>query len=105
MATGDILSATILSSGDRADITIEGIVSGGTYDMGLGATNRTITAARPKVAFFVTSFGYDDTGTLITKTRWVYGTFPTRKVYPDEADNEESDSGGNVTVRVWLSSE
>lgn len=102
MATGDILSVTIISEGDRADITIEGLGTGGTYSMGLGTDNKT-SAATPKVALYVTSLGYDDTGTAITQGRWVYGTIQARKAYPDNAQNEESTSGGNVTVRVWLS--
>lgn len=102
MATGDILSATIISDGDRADITIEGLSTGGTYAMGLGADND-VTAALPKVVFYVTSLGYDDLGNATTKQRMVYGTWPTRKAYPNEAQNEESVSGSDVIVRVWLS--
>lgn len=101
MATGDILSIAILAEGDRADITIEGLSTGGTYALGMGA-DMTITAAKPKITLYVTSKSYDDAGNPITKERQVYGKFPTRKIYPDEADNEESTSGGNVTVRVWL---
>ena len=102
MATGDILSVEIIADGDRADITIEGLSTGGTYSMGLG-TNNTTTSVTPKIALWVTSLGYDDTGTQITQGRWVYGTIKTREGYPNEALNEETASGGNVTVRVWLS--
>ncbi len=101
MATGDILSATIIAEGDRADITIEGLSTGGTYAMGLG-TDNVISAAIPKIAFYVTSLGYDDNGNAITQQRMVYATKQTRKAYPNNAQNEESTSGGNVTVRVWL---
>lgn len=57
----------------------------------------------PKIAFTVTSLGFDDDGEATTIQRMVYATHAVRKPYPDEATNQETAAGGNVTVRVSLS--
>jgi hypothetical protein len=101
MATGDILSVAVGADGWYADITIEGLSTGGTYNLGLGTYN--VTTGAPKVVFTVVSKGFDDTGAATTITRTVYGTRQVRKAYPNQATNEESTAGGNVTVRVALS--
>ena len=104
MATGDILSVAAIANGGFADITIEGLGTGGTYDLGLGAGNNPATGS-PKVVFTVVSQGY--TGDVLgTRTRAIYGTVRSRKpwsVSGDELTAQESASGGNVTVRVALS--
>lgn len=100
--TGDILSVAIGADGWYADITIEGLSTGGTYSLGLGTNNDPATGT-PKITFTVVSLGYDDTGAATTITRTIYGTKQVRKAYPNDATNEESASGGNVTVRVALS--
>jgi len=101
MATGDILSVTIPAEGYYAEILIEGLAIGGTYDMGLG-TNNTISAST-KVVFTIVSLGYDDTGSSTTITRTIYGTIKRRKVTPNNAQADETTSGSNVIVRVNLS--
>jgi hypothetical protein len=100
MAAGDILGIVIGTDGWYADITIEGVATGGTYNFGLGANNDPTVA---KLALTVVSLGFDDTGAATTMTRTVYGTKQVRKVYPNQAINEETASGGNTTVRVALS--
>ena len=104
MATGDILSVAAIANGGFADITIEGLGTGGTYDLGLGAGNNPATGS-PKVVFTVVSQGY--TGDVLgTRTRAIYGTVRSRKpwsVSGDELTAQESTSGGNVTVRVAFS--
>ena len=103
-ATGDITAVRIASaiaySGWTAEIDIDGLSTGGTYDFGLGANNDPTNA---KMVFTVTSQGYDDSGNATTMTRTVYGTNYVRKVYPDNAQAYETDNGGSVTVRVALS--
>ncbi len=102
MAQGDILSVTVGSEGWYVDIVIDDLSTGGSYDMGLGANNNPATGT-PKIVFTVVSLGYDATGTPTTVTRTVYGTKAIRKPYPNQSQNEESSSGGDVTVRVALS--
>lgn len=103
-ATGDITAVRIASdtaySGWTAEIDIDGLSTGGTYDFGLGANNDPTNA---KMVFTVTSQGYDDSGNATTMTRTVYGTNYVRKVYPDNAQAYETNNGGSVTVRVALS--
>ncbi len=100
--TGDILSVEILVNGREADIKIEGLGTGGTYDFGLGALNDPSTGT-PKITFAVVSMGYDTTGTATTRARSVYGVKAVRKVYPNQASAEETVSGSDVIVRVVLS--
>lgn len=99
-ANGDILAVSIDESGYTASITIEGLGTGGTYDMGFGTNNNPSTA---KIVFTVVSMGYDDTGSPTTLTRTVYGTIPLRKPYPDYTTNQETVSGSDVIVKVVLS--
>lgn len=100
-ATGDIQSVTIRADGWTADVAIEGLNTGGTYEFGLGANNA-ITGSE-KVVFTVVSHSFDDTGAATTKTRTVYGVKAMRKAYQNDASNEETNSGGTTTVRVILS--
>lgn len=103
-ATGDILAVRIAGdnvaeSGWVAEIDIEGLAVGGTYDFGFTGT----TPTAPKATFTVTSAGYDNTGAVTTMTRTVYGTNYQRKVYPDHASAKESVVGTTLTIRVALS--
>jgi hypothetical protein len=100
-ATGDIVSATIRPDGWSADIVIEGLGTGGTYDMGLGTNNNPATGT-PKITFTVVSKALRADGAT-TLTRTIYGTKQVRKPYPDQATNDETAEGGNVRVRVALS--
>lgn len=103
-ATGDITAVRISSdtaySGWVAEVDISGLSTGGTYDFGLGTNNDPTNA---KMVFTVTSQGYDDSGNATTMTRTVYGTNYVRKIYPNNAQANETDNGGSVTVRVALS--
>ena len=102
MANGDILSVTIGADGWYADITVAGLNTGGTYAFGLGAGSNPAAGA-PKITLTATSLGFDDTGSATTITRTIYGTYQVRQPYPNQALNQETASGGNVTVRVALS--
>jgi len=103
--TSDIIAIRIPSttaySGWEAEIDISGMSTGGTYDFGLGTNNSPTNA---KAVFTVTSQGYDDTGAATTITRTVYGTNYVRKIYPDNAQADETNNGGSsVTLRIALS--
>lgn len=101
MAAGDILSVVIPATGDRAEITIEGKGTGGTYDLGIGSvTDPVIDNA--KIVFEIVSLGYLDNFTLGTNTRLTFGSKFVRKVTPNEAQADETVSGSDVIVRVWL---
>ena len=101
--TGDILSVEISTDGWSAYVTIEGFAIGATYDFGLGTNNADTGSAT--VVFTVVSEGYNASGILGTVTRTVYGTHSVRKPYPNEAQTDETVSGGNMTVRIALSSQ
>lgn len=101
---GDVLTATILASGERAELLIKGKATGGTYDFGLGPDPETDPVPdAAKVVFTVTSKGFDDAGVATTNVRTVHATKFVRKVTPDEDDADETVSGSDVIIRVWLS--
>ena len=102
-ANGDITAVRIAGdtahNGWTAEIDISGLSTGGTYNLGLGANNNPLTA---KIAFTVTSPGYDASGNATTITRTIYGTKQVRLPYPNQTTNDESAGGGIVTVKVSL---
>ena len=102
MANGDIVSVTVLADGWNADVAIAGLLTGGTYDFGLGANNDPTTGT-PKVVFTVTRLGFDATGSATTVVDTVYGQVKVQKPYPNATTTEETTGGGNVTVRIALS--
>lgn len=102
MATGDILSCTIRDDGWSADVVIEGFVDGAAYNFGT-LDDAEPTTATPKVTFTVVSEGYNASGVLGTITRTVYGTHVVRKAYPNHATLDETEGGGNLSVRIALS--
>ncbi len=94
MATGDILSATILAEGWRLRLVIEGFTTGATYSLGDGDLGTTT------INLAVLSEGY--TGSVLgTVSRSVYVTKVVKKVYPNDTVNEET-GGGNLTVDLAL---
>lgn len=99
--TGDILGVTIHARGFWAEITVEGVGTGGTYDLGWGANN-TVTGGN-KLVLNVTSETFDDTGTPTTLARTVYGSVPLRQAWPNDASNDETVSGSDVIIRIALS--
>jgi len=103
-AAGTITAVRIASAaahnGWVAEIEIAGLSTGGTYAMGLGSRNDPSAA---KIAFSVSSPGYDASGGAVTIVRTVYGTHEVRKPYPNPTVNDEAVSGGALTVRVALS--
>ncbi len=107
-ADGDITAVRILGTTERngwvAEIDIENIPTGGTYDMGITpSTPSNAIDANAKVKFTVTSPGYDTSGNPTTTTRYVYGTSWLRQPYPNQASPDEVATGGTTTVRVSLS--
>lgn len=98
---GDPTLLTIRSEGWSADLTFKGMTTGGTYDFGLGPNNEPLDGD-PKVVISVRSSGFSDTGTATTIDRTVYGTKQVRKVYPDQASNDETVSGSDVVIRIAL---
>lgn len=85
------------------DITQDGTphpTTGGLYSLGLGVNN---SPASAKIVFTVTSPGYDNTGTLGTIQRTIWGVSNVRKPYPDNTSNDEVSTGGTLTIRVILS--
>jgi len=103
MATGDILACNILSTGWEAEVTIEGLSTGGTYLMDGTGDLTTLDEATAKVVFTVVSEGYSSAGVLGTKTRTVYGSRPRMKAYPLHESAEERVDGSNVIVTLALS--
>ena len=103
-AVGDITAVRISDkdaySGWTAEVDISGLSTGGTYNFGLGVNNEPSNA---KMTFTVISQGYDDAGNTTTITRTIYGTNYVRKIYPNDAQANETDNGGSVTVLVALS--
>jgi hypothetical protein len=102
MAAGDILSVEIIADGWSADVTIDGWganVAGVTYDFGYTGT----TLGVPKLTLSVTSLGFDATGAATTRVRSIHATKAVRKAYPNQAQTDETNSSGNLVVRVALS--
>ncbi len=103
MANGDISNITIRADGWSADVLLEGWAGqqgNVVYAYGLGANNDTTNA---KFVLAVVSQGFNAAGGSTTANRTVYGTQTVRLPYPNEADLDEVDSGGNLVVRVALS--
>jgi hypothetical protein len=104
---GDILSVVIGPEGYYAEVTFEGLATGGTYNLGLTGADAEPSGSTPSIV--VTSEGYDATGTLGTITRTVYLTRTLRLPYPaDPATSVWENvvtgiSGSNLVVRVALS--
>lgn len=100
MSTGDIKSVSINSDGWTASVEIEGLLTGGTYDFGSGIDQ---SPANAKIAFLVQSNGFDANCNASTIIRTVYATKQVRKIYPDQATNDEVINGSNVILKVALS--
>lgn len=109
-ATGDVLAVRISGTsplnGWVAEVDIDNLATGGTYNFNLGTNND------PSAAYFVltvTSPTYVQNSTSTsTTTRTVYGT-PSlvargqRKAYPNSSTADESTSGATLTIKVDLS--
>src|SRR5215510_15122063 len=99
MASGDILSTTILATGWEAEINIDLFSTGGTYNYGDTDTN----VANAQCVFTVVSEGYTN-GVLGTRTRTVFARPAENKAYPNQAvHNERSNGAGGVIITVVLS--
>lgn len=89
-AAGDITAVRIIGTepGDGwvAEIDIDGLAAGGTYNFGLGSNNDPSTA---KIVFTVISKGYDASGNATTFSRTVYGTKQLRLPYGGKRINGE----------------
>lgn len=98
---GDPIAFVVRSDGWSADLTFKGMVDGGAYDFGLGANNDPLDGD-PKVEVVVRSPAFTDSGGATTIDRTVYGTKQVRKPYPDQALNDEVESGDDVSTRIAL---
>lgn len=100
MAAGDILGVTLKSDryGSYADIEIDGLSTGGTYNFG---TPTSIDTAN--LIVIVTSEGFDSAGNATLVQRTLFGTVRGRKPHPNNAQAEETNNGSSVTIRCWLS--
>lgn len=101
MATGDIVSVTVLANGRQADVVIQGLNVGGTYSFGFTSAQNPETQGTPKLRLTVTSLGFRN-GSATTVQRYVYATRDQRKAYANDAQLEESNDGTNTTIRVRL---
>ena len=84
----------VKASGDRLAVTFPNWTVGASYSLTPNAT--------AKVTMLVTSAGYAGT-TLGTRTRTVYATKVARKPYANQADQQETADGTDVTTDLWLS--
>lgn len=107
-ATGDVVAVRVIENtcaagascnGWVAEIDLEGLSTGGSYNFGLGSSNDPSAAT---VVFTVTSPGYTTSGSTTTIQRTVYATRFLRRPYPNEAVKDET-AGTPLTVRVVLS--
>ena len=101
MAIGDILSATVRSTGWDIDLVIEGFVVGSTYDFG-SCDNAIPDLSATTVDLTVVSEGYNSAGVLGVITRTLHGTHVVRKPYPLEAQLDETVPVSDLVVRVSL---
>lgn len=105
MAAGDILSATVLANGWQLELVIDDFVDGGSYDLGVGPKGELGTDDYPaQVKMLVQSAnGYDANGDPAQLVRTIYATKEVRKAYPNQADIDEVESGGDLTIKLALS--
>lgn len=106
---GDIIAARVVNSatgktgnpygGWTLELLVWGMRTGGTYDFGLGTNNDPSTA---KVVLSVDSPGYGDDCLPVRYARTIYGTYPVRKVYPDNATKDEWYDANCVVLRIAL---
>lgn len=99
-SVGDISNVIINENGWNAQLLIEGVSSGGTFDFGLG-TNNEITNA--KVKFTVTRKKLNRDGGDTIYTQIVYGTKQLRKKYPNEAVDSVVVSNSDLIIYFALS--
>lgn len=103
MADGDIKTREIKTETNGmvyAELTFEGMSTGGTFAPGMGADN---DPAAAKIAFSVTRPGYTAAAGSTTYVDTVYGTRCMRKAYPDDADDDVTVSGSDAVAKVALS--
>ncbi len=101
--SGDILAVAIRPDGWSAEVTVKGLATGGTYDIGLGTDYDYRPPHQPKFVLQVSSPGYDSAASATTVSRTVYATLALRKPYPNDGQKDESASGSDVIIRLVLS--
>ena len=109
-ATGDIVSAKVTADGIYVDVAFSGFTASNLYDFHLtsvtnifeGRTNVHYKPSSTTPSLTVFSPGFDSTGTSNWTSRTVYVVNSVRKAYPDHAQNQETEGGGNVTNRMLL---
>lgn len=110
-AAGDITSVTIDTNGWNCFVVFSGMgTNSPTFNNGMGGiivdgqclVTNLLDPLTAKFKLWVSSPGFDATGTSNWTTRPVYGTKIICKVYPDNALPDTSSSGGNATANVAL---
>jgi hypothetical protein len=110
-ATGDITSVTIDTNGWNCFVVFSGMgTNAPTFNNGMGGiivdgqclVTNLVDPLTAKFRLWVSSPGFDATGTSNWTTRAVFGTKIICKVYPDNALPDTSSSGGNATVNIAL---
>lgn len=83
--------------------TSSSLATGGTYALGFSQASNN-DPATAKIALTVSGTGYTGcSGSTTTVTRTVWGTKQLRQPHPNPTVNDETSSGGTLTLRVFLS--
>lgn len=102
-AAGDYYGAQIDPQGWQLWLQFNQMNTNGTFALGLGANNS--LNGNQKVTLTLTSQGYNDSGSLISVTRTIYGTKQIRFAYPNNTlPDVDSNTVPNITmIKIALS--
>jgi hypothetical protein len=100
-APGRIIGASIETNGWQMLVWIEGMATGGTFNLGLESTNKRPENAR--VALTASTPGFTSSGTPIRHTISLLATKQVRLPYPNHSEPDMAIEGGNLKLRVALS--
>lgn len=105
MGVRDAISATVDATGGFITIVFQGMATGGTLDLGLGAN---LDPSGAKLAVLCTSPAFTDAGAPTAVTRTIVGDpdkqfGACRLKYPNQALPDIVDVGGNAAIRFALS--
>jgi hypothetical protein len=98
-AAGDILRADVQPDGWTLFVWVEGMTTGGLYDLGWSSNN--VVTAGNKLVLTIDSIGYDDRCEGVTNTRTLYGTKQLR--VPASTNWDDVAAGTNVLLKFALS--
>lgn len=100
MATGDVLGASVHSSGLYIEVEFENMSSGGNYDYNLSANNDPVTN---NFKVDLTRESFDGVGVPTTIAWVLYSGYRKRQFSPNDSLADETVNGSNVIVRMYLS--